>query len=137
MRTRFVFVMAMATTLVSPAAHAEDWRFLSKTSDDHPAEIFIDMSSIVLKDNIRSAQTKNVALLPWHDGTRPFNGAAYGIQRVSFNCNAALVQVGGPELHPVDGRIVAFLNVEQSWKPVDDSLTKKMFDLVCAWKPTT
>jgi hypothetical protein len=134
MRTGTVFVTAMAAALTFSVARAENWLSLFKISDDRPTEIFIDLSSITLKDNIRSAQTKKVALLPWRDNTQPFNGAAYGIQRVSFDCNAGLVQVGGPELHSVDGRIVAFLNVEQSWQPVDDPVTEKMFDLVCGFK---
>jgi hypothetical protein len=33
-----------------------------------------------------------------------------------------------------DGGSVGFLDVEQSWKPVEDPLTKKMFDLVCSFK---
>jgi len=137
MRTRIVFVMATLATLASPVLPAEEWLSLSKTSDEHPTEFFIDISSIVLKDNIRSAQTKSVALLPWRDNTLPFNGASYGIQRRSFDCNAGLVQVGGSELHFADGRIAGFLDVEQSWNPVEDPLSKKMFDLVCAWKPTS
>jgi hypothetical protein len=137
MRTRIMFAVAVATALICPAAHAEDWRSLCKSSDDHPTEIFIDMSSVVLKDNIRIAKTKHVALLPWRDNTQPFNHAVWGIQRVSIDCNAGLIQVGGIELHSAGGRIAGFLDVEQSWKPAEDSLTKKMFDFVCEWNPTT
>jgi hypothetical protein len=127
--------MAIAAALASFPALAEVWVSLSKTSDSHPTEIFLDISSITVIDNIRSAQTKSVALLPWRDNTQPFNGAAYGIQRRSFDCNAGLIQFGGIVLHSADGRIAAYLDVEQSWKPVDDPLTKKIFDLVCAWAP--
>jgi hypothetical protein len=122
----------MAATLPSAALHAQEWLSLTKTSGDRPTEIFIDVSSIAVKNNIRTAQTKSVPLLPWPDNAKPFNGAAIGIQRMSFDCNAGLVQVGGIELHSADGGSVAFLDVEQSWKPVEDPLTKKMFDLVCA-----
>ena len=137
MRTRTVFVAAMAAALACSAALAEDWLSLSKTSDDRPTEIFIDLSSIALKDNIRIAQTKWVALLPWRNNAQPFNGAAYGFQRRSFDCTAGLVQVGGMELHSADGKIAAFLDVKPSWSPAEDLLTKKMFDLVCGWKPTS
>lgn len=126
--------MALAAALVCSAAYAEEWLSVSKTSDDRPTETFIDMSSIVLKDGIRIARTKAVALLPWQDNTQPFNGAAYAIQRRSFDCHAGLVQVGGVELYSAAGAIVAFLDVEQSWKPVEDPLTKKMLDLVCGFK---
>jgi hypothetical protein len=136
MRTRIVIVMALAATLVCPAVYAEEWLSLSKTSDERPTEIFIDLSSIAVENNIRSAQTKSVALLPWRNSAQPFNGATFGLQRISFDCNAGLVQVGGIVLHSADGSSVAFFNVEQSWKPLEDPLTKKMFDLVCAWKPT-
>jgi hypothetical protein len=134
MRTRIVFALAIATTLASTALLAAEWVSLTKTSGDRPREIFIDMSSIVLKDDIRNAQTKYVALLPWRDNAQPFNGAAFGIQRTSFNCNAGLVQVGGVELHSADGGSMGFIDVEQSWKPVDDPLTKKILDIVCTFK---
>jgi hypothetical protein len=134
MRTRIVFFLVLAAQLVSSAAHAEEWLSLAKTTDDRPTEVFIDMSSILLKDNIRIANTKYVALLPWRDNAQPFNGAAFGFQHRSFDCNAELVQMGGIELHSADGRIVGFLDVEQSWKPADDPLTTKMLDLVCAFK---
>ena len=137
MQTRIVFAIALAAALVSSAAHAEDWLSLSKTSDDRPTEIFIDLSSIMLKDNIRTAETKFVALLPWRNNAQPINGAAFGIQRRSFDCTAGLIQDGGIALHYTDGKIAGFLDVEQSWQPAEDALTKKMFDLVCAWKPTT
>jgi hypothetical protein len=120
MRTGTVFVIAMTAALACSAAYAEYWLSLSKTSDDRPTEIFIDMSSIVLKDNIRIAQTKSVAVLPWRDNAQPFNGAAYGFQRRSFDCTAGLVQLGGMELHSADGKIAGFLDVEQSWKPAED-----------------
>jgi hypothetical protein len=64
----------MAATLASAALHAEEWLSLSKTSGDRPTEIFIDLSSIVLKNDIRIAQTKYVAILPWRDNAQPFNG---------------------------------------------------------------
>jgi hypothetical protein len=131
MRTRIVFAVAITAALTCSAARAEEWLSLSKTSGDHPTETLIDVSSIVRKDNIRTVRTKSVALLPWHDNTQPYNGAAVGIQRRSFDCTAGLVQVGGVELHSANGSIVGFLDVEQSWKPAEDSLTKKMFDLVC------
>jgi hypothetical protein len=137
MRTRIVIAIALATTLVSRAAPAEEWLSLSKTSGDRPMEIFIDMSSIVLKNDIRIAQTKFVAVLPWRDNAQPLDGAVFGIQRRSFDCNAGLVQVGGMELHSADDSSVGFIDVEQSWKPAEDPLTKKMFDLVCSWKPTS
>jgi hypothetical protein len=134
MRTRIVFAVVLAAALVCSAAHAEQWLSLSKTSADRPTEIFIDMSSIVQKDEIRSVRTKYVALLPCP--ITHSHGAAFGIQRRSFDCNAGLVQVGGVELHSSDGASAGFLDVEQSWKPADGPLTKRMFDLVCAWKPT-
>ena len=55
----------------------------------------------------------------------------FGIQRVSFDCYSALVKVGSTELHYADGRL-GFIDVKPSWNPVDDALTKKMLDLVCA-----
>jgi hypothetical protein len=137
MRTRIAFAIAMAATLASAALHAEEWLSLSKTSGDRPTEIFIDLSSIVLKNDIRIAQTKYVAILPWRDNAQPFNGAAFGIQHSSFDCNAGLIQAGGTELHSADGGSLGFIDVEQSWKPAEDPLTKKMFDLVCAWKTTS
>ena len=125
--------MALAAALCG-AAHAEEWLSLSKTSGDRPTEIFIDLSSIALKNDIRIAQTKYVALLPWHDNAQPFNGAAFGIRRVSFKCKSALANVGSVELHFSDGGSAGFFDVEQSWKPVDDPVTKRMFDFVCAFK---
>jgi hypothetical protein len=134
MGTRIVFAMAMGAALVSPAALAEGWISVQKTTGDRPTEIFLDISSIVLKGEIRSAQTKYVALLPWRNSAQPTNGAAFGIQRTSFNCNAGLVQVGGIELHSADGGSMGFIDVEQSWKPVDDPLTKQILDIVCTFK---
>ena len=131
MQTRIVVAVTLTAALTGSPAHAEEWLSVSKTSDDHPTEIFIDISSIVLKDNIRIAQTKWVALLPWPGHAQPFNGAAFGFQRWSFDCTAGLVQTGGAELHSADGRIAGFLDGEQRWRPVEDPVTKKMFDLVC------
>jgi hypothetical protein len=134
MRTRIVFAMALAAALVYSAAHAEEWLSLSKTSDDRPVEIFIDMSSITVKNNIRTAKTKYVPLLPWRNNAQPIDEAAFGIQRRSFDCKTGMVQVGAMELHSADGSL-GFIDVEQSWKPADEPLTKKMLKLVCASKP--
>jgi hypothetical protein len=126
--------MTLATAFVCRAALAEDWRSLSKTSGDRPVEIFIDMSSISAKNDIRAARTKSVPLLPWRNNAQPSNGAAYGIQRRSFDCSAGLVQFGGIALHSADGGSLGFIDVEQTWKPAEDPLTKQMFDIVCAFK---
>jgi hypothetical protein len=134
MRTGIVFAMTLTAAFVCRAALAEDWRSLTKTSGDRPVEIFIDTSSISVISDIRTARTKSVPLLPWRNNARPFNGAAYGIQRRSFDCNAGLVQFGGIELHSADGASLGFIDVEQSWKAAEDPLTKQMFDIVCAFK---
>lgn len=46
MRTRIVFTLAMAVALVCSVAYAEEWVLLTKTPDDHPTEIFIDLSKM-------------------------------------------------------------------------------------------
>lgn len=133
-RTRIIFAIAFATVFVCRVALAEDWLSLTKTSGDRPVEIFIDTSSISVKNAIRTARTKSVPLLPWRNNAKPFNGAAYGTQRRSFDCSAGLIQFGGVELHSADGGSLGFIDVEQSWKPAEDPLTKQMFDIVCAFK---
>ena len=94
MRTRIVIPTALAAVLACNAAHAEEWLSLSKTSDSHPTEILLDLSSITVKKNIRTAQTKHRPLLPWADGTQPPGGVAFGLQNMSFNCKSALARTG-------------------------------------------
>jgi hypothetical protein len=125
-------VLAMA--LACSDAQAEEWQSLSKSYDDHPTETFIDMSSIVLKDNIRTARTKAVLLSPRNDNERRI---AFALQPMSFDCKASLVQVGSAEIHYTDTDGLGFIDTHKSWKSAEDPLTKKMFDFVCAWKPTS
>jgi hypothetical protein len=75
MRTGIVLAVAVAMTLACPAAIAEEWLSLSKTSDSHPTEMFLDLASITVKTNIRIAEMKFVPLLPWADGTQLLDGA--------------------------------------------------------------
>jgi hypothetical protein len=124
-----ILVMALACG----AARAEEWLSLSKTSDDHATETFIDMSSIVLKDNIRTVQTKAVLLSPRNDNERRI---AFALQPISFDCKASLVQVGSAEIHYTDTQQLGFIDTHKSWEHADDPLTKKMLNFVCAWKPT-
>jgi hypothetical protein len=133
MRTRNVFAIAIAAALANSPSRAEEWVSVKKTSDSHPTEISLDVSSITVKKNIRIAQTKYVALLPWPDNAQPFDGAAFGIRRVSFDCKSALTKVGSVELHYTDGRM-GWLDVKQTWTPAADGFAKKMLRVVCAYK---
>jgi hypothetical protein len=131
MRTRIVFAMALAAALVSPAALADEWMSISKTSDSHATETFLDPSSITVTDNIRTVRTKSVLLSPRNDNERRI---AFALRPMSFDCKASLVQAGSVEIHYTDIERLGFIDVERSWKPAEDPLTKKMFDLVCAWE---
>jgi hypothetical protein len=135
MRTRIVFAMAFAAALVCSTAHAEEWVSLSKTSCDRPTEIFIDMSSIEQKNNIRTAHMKYVSLLPRRGDNQSSDRVAFGIQPMSFDCEASLVRADSVELHYRDTERLGFIDIEKSWKPADP-LTKKILDLVCAFKST-
>jgi hypothetical protein len=134
MRTRIVLAMALAATLVSPAAPADEWISISKTSDSHATETFLDLSSIPVTDNIRAVRTKSVLLSPRNDNERRI---AFGLQPMAFDCRASLVQAGSVEIHYTGTERLGFIDTHKYWKPADDPLTKKMFDLVCEWKPTT
>jgi hypothetical protein len=133
MRTRIAFAIATVAALACSAARAEEWLSLSKTSDDHATETFIDMSSILLKDNIQTVRTKAVLLSPRNDNERRI---AFAIQPMSFDCKASLVQVGSAEIHYTDTQQLGFIDTHKYWKPADDPLTKKMLDIVCG-KPTS
>jgi hypothetical protein len=131
MRTRIMFALAVTTALICPAAHAAEWLSLSKTSDDHATETFIDMSSVVLKDNIRTVRTKFVLLSPRNDNERRI---AFGILRMSFDCKGSLAQAGSIEIHYTDTGRLGFIDTHRSWKPADEPLTQKLLGLVCALK---
>jgi hypothetical protein len=131
MRTRTVFAITMAAILANHAALAGDWLSLTKTSDDHPTEIFIDVSSIALNNNIRTVRTKAVLLLPQGDDERR---VAFGIQPMSFDCKVSLVQAGSIEIHYTDTERLGFIDTHKSWKPADDPLTQKLLRLVCTFK---
>ena len=136
MRTTIVFVLASIAAAYVPPAMAEQWVFISKTTDPHPAELFLDMSSISEKNDVRVAQTKAVPLAPWPENTPPADRVSFGLTTISFDCNAGLVKVGSTELHYADGRL-GFMDIKQSWEPVDDPSTKRLMDLVCAWGRVT
>jgi hypothetical protein len=131
MRTRTVFAITMLAILANHAALAEDWLSLTKTSDDHPTEIFIDLSSVVLKNNIRTVWTKSVLLSPQGNDERRI---AFGIQPMSFDCKASLVQAGSIEIHYTDTERLGFIDTHKSWKPADDPLTQMLERLVCTFK---
>jgi hypothetical protein len=131
MRTRIMFAVAAATAVICPAAHGEEWISISKTSDDHATETFIDMSSIVVKDNIRTVRTKLVLLAPRNDNERR---VAFALRRMSFDCKASLVQTGSSEMHYTDTESLGFIDVHRSWKPADDPLSKQILDIVCTFK---
>jgi hypothetical protein len=131
MRTRIVFFLSMSAALVCRTALAEDWLSFSKTSDSRATETFLDLPSITVADNIRTARMKSILLSPRNDNERRI---AFAIQPMSFDCKALLVQAGSIEIHYTDTESLGFIDTHKSWKPADDPLTQKMFELVCAWK---
>jgi hypothetical protein len=132
-RTRLVMALDIAAGLVSFPALSEEWISVSKTSDSHPTEIFLDVSSITIKKNIRVAHTKYVPILSWPNNAQPLDGAELGIQLVSFNCKIALVEVGSMGLHFANGR-EGVIDVVPSWIPAEGPLTKRMLKLVCTFQ---
>ena len=129
MRTRIVFAITMAAALLSPEAAAHEWRSISKTSDSHATETFIDLSSITAAGNIRTALKKSVLLSPQNDNERRI---AFALQPMSFDCKTLLVQAGSIEIHYTDIKELGAIDTHKYWKPADDTLSKQMLDLVCA-----
>jgi hypothetical protein len=124
-------VLAMAATMAGTTARAEEWLSLSKTSDEHPTEVFIDLSSITVTDNLRTVRRKAVLLSPRNENERRI---AFAIQPMSFDCKASLVQAGSVEIHYTDTENLGFIDTHKSWEPVNDPLTQKLLSLVCAFK---
>lgn len=131
MRTRIVFLLSMIAALFSPATPADEWMSISKTSDSHATETFLDLASITVTDNIRTVRTKLVLLAPRNDNERRI---AFALRRMSFDCKASLVQTGSSEMHYTDTESLGFIDVHRSWKPADDPLSKQILDIVCTFK---
>ena len=131
MRTRIVFILSVTAALVSPAAPADEWTSIYKTSDSRATETFLDLSSITVTDNIRTVRKKSVLLSPRNDNERRI---AFALQPMSFDCRMSLVQAGSIEIHYADMKELGAIDTHRSWEPPDDPVTKKMLDLVCAYK---